>query len=186
VALFGLTVIFHLANALLGKSFIRASHLGTALEYAHGPINLLRPVIVGFNATGTPTAQELPLWQAAAALVFKATNSTWYGWANLVSLLLFATGLWPFFQLARQYVGERAAWWSIVFFLAQPLIIAMSGLAGTDSFCLVLTIWFLFFADKLIRTGHPRWWLPTALFATLSALSKLPFFMAAGFCSLFM
>jgi len=76
----------------------------------------LRPVIVGFNATGTPTAQELPLWQAAAALVFKATNSTWYGWANLVSLLLFATGLWPFFQLARQYVGERAAGGASYFF----------------------------------------------------------------------
>jgi len=49
-----------------------------------------------------------------------------------------------------------------------------------------VTIWFLFFADKLVRTGQLRWWLPTALFATLSALSKLPFFMAAGFCSLFL
>src|ERR1035437_5885023 len=73
--LFGLIVAFHLGNALTGKSLIRASHLGTALVYAHGHINLLRPVIVGFNATGTPTAQELPLWQAAVALVFKATGS---------------------------------------------------------------------------------------------------------------
>src|SRR2546423_11335809 len=62
----------------------------------------------------------------------------------------------------------------------------MSAFAGTDSVCLFLTIWFLFFADNLIRPGQLRWWLPTALFATLSALSKLPFFMAAGLCSVFL
>lgn len=173
-------VAFHLGSALAGKSLFRATHLGTALEYAHGSINLLRPVMVGFNATGSPTAQEFPLWQAAAATAFKATGSTWYGWANVVSLLFFATALWPFFQLARQYVGERAAWWSLVFFLAEPLIVMNAGEAATDGFCLVLTIWFLFFADKMIRSGKAVWWLPTAFFAGLSAVSKLPFFMAAG------
>ena len=184
--LFGLIVAFHLGNALLGKPLFLGNHLGTALEYARGPINLLRPVVVGFNATGTPTTIELPLWQAAAGLVFKATGSTWYGWANLVSLLAFATVLWPFFQLARHYVGERAAWWGTAFFLAQPLIVLWAGLASTEAFCLVLTIWFLFFADKMIRTGSTRWWLPTALFAALSAGSKPPFFMAAGLCGVFM
>jgi hypothetical protein len=186
IVLFALIVAFHLGNALAGKSLFRASHLGTALEYAHGPINLLRPVIVGFNATGTPTPLELPLWQAAVALLFKATGSTWYGWANLMSLLLFATGLWPFFQLARQYVGERAAWWTMAFFLAQPVIVLMAGKAATDGFCLALTIWFLFFADRMIRSGQTRWWLPTILFACLAVVSKLPFFMAAGFCSVAM
>jgi hypothetical protein len=184
--LFALIVLFHLGCALLGKAPYLAIYLGTALEYAHGQINLLHPVILGINATGTPTARELPLWQAVVALVFKATGSTWYGWANLVSLLLFATGLWPFFQLARQYVGERAAWWSLVFFLAEPLIVFEAGMASDDAFCLVLTLWFLFFADKMIRSGQVRWWLPTVLFACLGAVSKLPFFMAAGFCSIFL
>jgi hypothetical protein len=183
--LFALIIAFHLGNALLGKSLFRAVHLGTALEYSHGPINLLKPVIVGFNATETPTAQELPIWQAAAGFAFKLTHSNWYGWANLVSLLFFSMGLWPFFQLARQYVGERAAWWTMAFFLTQPLIVIMAGEASTDGFCLVATIWFLFFADKMIRTGNLWWWLPAALFAALSAISKLPFFMAAGLCSIF-
>lgn len=186
VTLFGLIVAFHLGNALLGRSFFRAIHLGPALEYARGPINLLRPVIVGFNANGSPTAQELPLWQAAVGLTFKATGSTWDGWANLVSLLAFATALWPFFQLARHYVGERAAWWGTAFFLAQPLIVVQAGYASTDAFCLVVTIWFLFFADRMISTGSAWWWLPTALLAALSAVSKAPFFMAAGLCSVFM
>lgn len=75
---------------------------------------------MGFDANDAPTVQEPPLWQAAAGLLFKATGSTWYGWANLVSLLCFAAGLWPFFQLARQYVGARAAWWSLAFLLAEP------------------------------------------------------------------
>lgn len=180
VGLFGLIVAFHLGNALAGKSLIRASHLGTALEYARGNINLLRPVIVGFTATESPTALELPLWQAAVALGFKITGSTWYGWANLISLLFFATGLWPFFQLAKHYVGARAAGWSLAFLLAQPLIVIMAGKAATDGFCLALMIWFLFCVDRMIRSAQWQWWIPTAGFACLSALSKLPFFMAAG------
>ncbi len=184
--LFALIVVFHLGNALMGKSLFRAIHLGTALEYAQGPIHLLRPVIVGFDANDAPMAQEPPLWQAATGLLFKVTGSTWYGWANLVSLLCFATALWPFFQLARQYVGGRAAWWGLAFFLAEPLIVFAAGLASTDAFCLTVMIWFLFFADKMVRTGQLRWWLPTALFACLCAVSKLPFFMTAGFCGIFM
>jgi hypothetical protein len=183
--LFGLIVAFHLTNALLGTPLIRPQHLGTALKYAAGPVNLLRPVIVGFNATGTPTALEVPLWQAAAGFTFKALGSRWYGGANLVSLLFFATCLWPFYQLGRQYVGHRPAWWALAFLLAQPLIVIMAGEASTDGFCLALTIWFLYFADKMIRTG-PGWWWPATLFASLSAVSKAPFFMAAGLCSVFL
>jgi hypothetical protein len=182
----GLIVALHLGGALVGRPLIRSLHLGPALNYARGSIDLLRPVVVGFNATGTPTAQELPLWQAATGLVFKAAGSTWHGWANLVSLLLFTAGLWPFFRLARRYVGERAAWWSTGFLLAQPLIVFQAGNAGADSLCLTLTLWFLFCADRMIQTGKVWWWLPTAVFAVLSAVSKLPFFMAAGLCSVFM
>jgi 4-amino-4-deoxy-L-arabinose transferase-like glycosyltransferase len=142
--------------------------------------------MVGFNATGTPTAQEFPLWQALAGLAFKLTGSTWYGWANLVSLALFASGLWPLFQVARRYSGESAAAWAICFLLAQPLIIVQAGYASTDAFSLMVTLWFLFFADRLIRTGPAWWWVPAAFTASLAAVSKLPFFLAAGLCSVFM
>ena len=184
--LFGLIVTFQLFCAASGRPLMRAQHLGTALEYARGPINLLRPVIVGFNATGTPTALELPLWQAAVALVFKATGSTWYGWANIVSLTLFATALWPLLELGRAYVGERAAGWGLAFFLAQPIVVEMAGEAGTDGFCLVVMIWFLFFADKMIRSGRASWWFPATLFGAITALSKAPFFMLAGLCGIAM
>ena len=184
VVMLGLIFAFHLGGARLGKPLYRASHLGTALEYGHGSINLLRPVIVGFNATGTPTALELPVWQAAAGLAFKVAHSTWYGWANLVSLLFFSTCLWPFFQLARQYVGRRAAGWAVAFFLAEPLIVMMAGEAATDGLCLTAMLWFVFFADKMIRTGNAWWWWPATLLAVLSALLKAPLFFAAGLFTL--
>jgi hypothetical protein len=180
LALFGLIVAFHLVCAARGGSLMRPQHLGTALEYARGPIHLLHPVIVGFNATSTPTAQELPLWQAAVALVFKAVGSTWYGWANIVSLAFFATALWPLLSLGRDYVGERAAWWGLAFFLAQPIVVEMAGEASTDGFCLAAMIWFLFFANRMIRSGSALWWLPATLFGAVTALSKAPFFLVAG------
>jgi hypothetical protein len=102
IILFCAIAAFHIGGALMGKTASRFDHLGTALEYAHRPINLLRPVIRGANATGTPTALELPLWQAAVGLVFKVTHSTWFGWASLVSLLFLATALWPFRRLGRR------------------------------------------------------------------------------------
>jgi len=186
VALFGLTVLFHLGCALAGRPIYRASYLGTALEYSRSSIDLLRPVIVGFNANGTPTVQELPLWQAAAGMAFKITHSTWYGWANLVSLALFATCLWPLLQLARCYVEERAAWWALALFVTQPLIVLMAGEAGPDGFALAVSIWFLYFADRLVRENERWCWLPAAVFGSLAAVSKLPFFASAGMCSIFL
>jgi hypothetical protein len=176
----------HIGSALVGRPLFRASHLGTALEYSHGPINPFRPLMVGFNATDTPTALEFPIWQVAVGLVFKMLHSNWWGWANVVSLIFFATALWPFFCLARQYLGERAAWWSLIFFVAEPLIVINAGSAATDGFSLVTVIWFLFFADRMIRSGELKWWIPTAIFAACCAVSKLPFFMSAGLCSVFL
>ena len=180
IVFFGAIIGYHMLSALAGYPAYRDSHLGTALQYANGSINLLRPIIVGFNANGTPTLLELPIWQAAAGLMFKIVHSTWFGWANLTSLVLFATCVWPLFQIAATYLDRRGAWWTLIFFLAQPLIIINSGQAGTDGLCLVFMIWFLYFADRLVRTGDLKWILPTALFSCLAAVSKLPFLMAAG------
>jgi hypothetical protein len=183
--LFALVVLFHLASARAGYPHFRDIHLGTALEYAKGNIDLLRPMVVGFNASDTPTPQEVPLWQVIAALVFKVAGP-WWGWANLVSLALFATGLWPLWQLARTQLGERGAWWTVLFFLAQPLLVMMSGQAAADGFSLALSIWFLYFAERMIRSGSTAW-LPAAIvFGALSATTKLPLFMAVGLTSFFL
>lgn len=179
-------IVIHLGSALLGRSLIRAAHLGTAIEYSKTHIDLLRPVITGFNATATPTALELPVWQALVGCVFKLMHSTWDGWGNLVSLALFAPSIIPFFLLARFYVGEEAAWWSVILFLAQPLIICYSGLAGTDGWCFTLAIWFLFAAFKVIHEGTIVWWILTAVVGSLSAVSKLPFFISVALSSIFL
>jgi hypothetical protein len=182
--LFALVAAAHIGAALTGNSIIRAAPLGTALLYARGHIDLMRPVIVGFTATGTPSALEFPLWQAAAALAFKLTRSTWYGCANLTSLFCFASGLWPFYKVAQQYIGERAARWALVLFVCQPVNILMAGMTSADGLALASSLWFVYFADRLIRSGEFFWWLPATVFGALTAVLKLPFFMAAGLCSL--
>jgi hypothetical protein len=158
-------------------------YIGTALEYAHDGVDLLRPQIVGFNATETPIAQEFPLWQALTALIFRVTDSHWYGWGNLVSLALFFTGVWPFLQLATHYAGARAGWWATVFFLAQPLHVLIAGMAGPDGMALTLTLWFLYFADRLIRKRKWYHWVFAVITGSLLAVTKAPFFFTAGLVS---
>ena len=177
--------LFHMASARAGYPLYRDQHLGTALRYAQTKIDLLRPIIVGFNVSHTPTPQELPLWQAAAALVFKLCG-TWFGWANVTSLFLFFTCLWPLYQVSSAYLGKRCAAWTLAFFLAQPIVFVYSGMAGTDGFSLASMVWFFYFAVRLLQRPNAFWWILTCVSGAISAMSKLPFFMAAGLTAFFL
>lgn len=177
--LLGSVVLYHVSTALLGHGRMRDIHLGTALHYAQTQIDLAHTIIVGFNATDSPTIQELPAWQAITGLVFK-TLGTWWGWGNVVSLVLFLPCLYPLFQLARMYLGEREAWWALCFFLAEPLIFLESGEASPDSFSLATTIWFAYCLFQLVRKPGFKWLVPATLLGCLAAVFKLPFFMMAG------
>lgn len=181
---FALVVVFHLASAKAGHSHYRDQHLGTALDYAKGGVDLLHPVVVGFNATGTPTPLELPVWQALAALVFRVFGP-WFGWANLLSLALFAAGLWPLHALAKTFLGARGAWWTLIFLMTQPILIVLSGMASADGLSFALSLWFVYFAHQLVRTGRTAWLVPATIFGALAAVTKLPLFMCVGLASFF-
>ena len=182
---FIVTIAFHIVAASKGWRIYREQHLSTALEYAKGNIDLMNPIVVGFNANNTPTPQEFPIWQATVAVLFKLFGLS-YVWANVASLLFAAMTIWPVFQLAKSSAGERAAWWTLLFFLSQPQIFYMSGRGGTDGSCLTITIWFMYFADRLIRSGDWRWFAPAAGFGALSSVTKAPFFFCAGLACFFL
>ncbi len=182
--LFALIALFHLASAKAGHSHYRDQHLGTAIEFAKSGIDLLGPVVVGFTATGTPTPLEVPFWQSLAALMFRSFGF-WFGWANLLSLALFSAGLWPLHSLVRTYLGSRGAWWTLIFLMAQPILILISGQASADGLAFTFSLWFLFFAHNLVRTGAAVWLGPAAIFGALAAVTKLPLFMCAGLASFF-
>jgi hypothetical protein len=184
-AMIALVVVFHVGSALRGHGDFRDIHLGTALHYAQTKIDLADTVIVGFNATGTPTIQELPVWQMVAGLAFKLLGP-WWGWANLVALGLFLPCLFPLFQIARMYLDKRSAWWVLIFFLAEPLVFINAGAAATDGFCLALAIWFLYCGAKLVREPGLKWLVLACACGSLAAVSKLPFFMAAGLALFFL
>jgi hypothetical protein len=185
-ALVALVIAFHVVSALRGHEHFRDLHLGAALHYAKTKIDLADTVIVGFNATGTPTIQELPVWQMAAGFVFKIFGTSWWGWANIVSLALFLHCLFPLFQTARMFLDERGAWWTLIFFLAEPLVFLNAGSADTNGFCLSMAVWFLYAGAKLVREPGLKWLVPACAFGTLAAVSKLPFFMAAGLALFFL
>jgi hypothetical protein len=181
--LIGLIFFYHLITAWRGFGQYRDQHLGTALHYAATKFDLQHTIIVGFNATNIPTIQELPIWQVITGLAFKYFG-TWFGWANIVSLLLFLNCLYPLFRIAQKFYGDRVAWWTLIFFLSQGLIFIYAGLAGADGFCLSVSIWFWFACCKLME--YPvKWFLPAGALGALAAVSKMPFFMSVGLASFF-
>ncbi len=178
-------VAFHLGSAALGKPLYRYLHIGEAIGFANGSINLLNPVIIGWNLNNSPTPQDLPLWQAAVAVLFKLFGIH-FGLANVVSLVLFFTCLYPLYRLAERFGPPGCGWWAVLLFLAQPIVFLYAGLASSDGFALGLSVWFMFCAMRLIERQNLGWLLLTALAGGLAAVSKVPFFMAAGLACFFM
>ena len=172
--------LFHLVYAWLGFAPFRDQHLGTALVYARDGIDLLRPVIVGFNANNAPTPLEFPLWQAAASLPLRWFGE-WFGWANIVSLLFFFTAIYPVQRLGARLGGNNVGWWAVALLLIQPLVWVNAGLAATDGTCIAAAIWFFYCgAHALQGPGRLAWTAGTALAGALAATLKLPFMMAVG------
>lgn len=172
-------VVFHLCYAWFGFSHYRDHHLGTSLLYARNGVDLLHPIIVGFNANGAPTPQEFPLWQAAAALPLRWFGE-WFGWANIVSLFFFAASFYPIFKLGEALGGRNAGWWTVALLLAQPLIWVQAGAAGTDGLSFTSAVWFFYCGCRALSAGGWCWTAATAATGALAATQKLPFMMAAG------
>lgn len=174
-------IAFPLACAWKGHPLYRDIHLGTAVEYSKTSINIANTQIIGFNATQTPTIQEFPIWQMLAAVALK-TLGPWWGWANVVSILIFITSLYPLYMLGKAFMGQRGGLWTLVFYLTQPLIFTYFGLASTDGTALTASVWFYFLGYRLLSA--PSFsiliWSGALLAGILTALLKLPFFMASG------
>jgi hypothetical protein len=185
LAMLALLWLYALGWALLGYPIYRDQHMGAALEYASNGIDLLRPVIVGFNANGTGTPQELPLWQATASLGLSFFGG-WWGGATLASLLLFTIFLPSFYQTAKWETDASFAWFAVALLLAQPIVFHLAGGAQTEGFSLALLLGFVWSAEWLRREPGPRSWLACALLASLLAVTKFPYLMTGGFAAALM
>jgi hypothetical protein len=178
-------VLFELWMAGTDHDNSRDQHLGGAIAYAKGQIDLLSPMLLGFNANGTPTPLEFPIWQALAAVLMKCFG-TWYGWGNVVSLVFFLTSLWALFDLCRRLCSVRVAWWAMVFSLTQPLSYIVGGQAGGDSTAWSFAMWLIYFSYRMMNEEKwLPWWFAALIAGCLSAMTKAPFFMAAGLTAFF-
>lgn len=174
--------IYALGWSLSGYPIYRAQHLGAALHYATDGIDLLRPIIPGFNATGTGTPQELPLWQACAAWALRLGNG-WWGAANIISLLLFFSFLPFFWRTAREEADAQTAWLALILLFTQPLVFHLAGGAQTDGFSLALLLFFVWSFENFSQQKSMRALLFCALGAALLAVTKFPFLLAGGFAA---
>jgi hypothetical protein len=177
--------IYALAWAWIGYPIYRDQHIGAALEYASNGIDLLRPVIVGFNSSGTATPQELPLWQAAASVGLNLSGG-WWGGATIVSLLLFTIFLPCFHQTAKWELNASFAWLVLGLLLAQPVVFHFAGGAQTEGFSLALLLGFVWSAEWLRREPSALSWLACASLASLLAVTKFPYLMTGGFAAALM
>ena len=185
LAILALLWIYAIGWALFGYPIYRDQHMGAALEYAHNGIDLLRPVIVGFNASGTGTPQELPIWQAAASYGLKIFGG-WWGGATVVSLLLFTISLPLLRQTASWETGAATSWLVVVLLIAQPVVFQTAGGAQTDGLSLALLIGFVWSAEHLRRNQNAFSWLACAGMASLLAVTKFPFLVAGASAAVLM
>jgi hypothetical protein len=149
--------IYALSWAIGGHPVYRDQHLGAALEYSANGIDLLRPVIPGFNATGTGTPQEFPIGQAAASLGMDAFGG-WWGGATIASLLLFTIFMPFFYKVADWEAGPIAAALAFPLLLAQPIVFHLAGGAQTDGLALALLVGLIWSAEFLRRSPSlPSW-----------------------------
>lgn len=164
---------------MLGFPIYRDQHLGSAIKYANEGVDLLRPVIMGFNATGTGTPQEFPFWQALAGLALRLMGG-WRGAATIVSLLLFSLSLPFFWKTAKEDSDAKTAWIALLFLLSQPLVFHLAGGAQTDGLSLALLFFFIYSSESLRTKPSYRVFFVCLLASCLLALTKLPYLMVGG------
>ncbi len=177
-------IFFELWMATTDHDNSRNQHLGAAVVYAKGHIDLLRPTLLGFNANGAPTPLEFPIWQACTAVLMKCFG-IWYGLGNIVSLAFLFSSFWVLFDLCRRLNSTRTGWWALVFSLAQPLNLIIGGQAGADSTAWTFAMWFVYFSYRMMGEGRLSWWLLAVCAGSLSAVTKAPFFFSAGLTAFF-
>jgi hypothetical protein len=179
--LFIAAIAFPLLCALKDFPIYRDIHLGTAIEYSKSGISIHNTRIVGFNASDTPTIQEFPVWQMLVAWALK-TLGPWWGWANVISILIFSTSLYPLYRLGCAFMGHAGGLWTLVFYLSQPLVFRYFGMGSTDGASITAMVWFLYLGYRMLSHAsfNTLVWSGAVLAGTAAALLKLPFFMSAG------
>lgn len=177
--------LYALGWAWSGHPIYRDQHIGAAIEYATHGIDLLRPVIIGFNANGTATPQELPIWQATAAIGLRAFGG-WWGGATIASLILFTLFLPCFYFIAKWETNGAFSWLALAMLLIQPIVFQLAGAAQTDGLSLALFIGFVWSAERLRRWPDKFSWAACAAMASLLAVTKFPFLLAGSLASLLM
>jgi len=170
---------FHIFSWFAGYPAYRDHHLGAARLFAREGISFKNCQIVGFNVNQVPTIQEIPVWQAGAALGINLFGGLDLG-ANIFSFVCLLLGLWPLSQIGKRSFGQEGAWWCLAAYLVQPVVFEFAGVASADGLAITASLWAYEMLWRFSRQGSFPLGLGAITCSAFAALIKLPFFMAAG------
>lgn len=139
----------------------------TALLYAEGEIDLLRPPLPILGPPGS-IPQELPVFQAAGALVMRLGVPADAA-MRLVGLATFLIAAWLLYLLARRLMGTTGALVGLGAFVFNPLAWVYGRTSLIEYLAVAGGIGFLYFAIRWMETDRVGHW-ALALVAGLVAI----------------
>ena len=150
-----------------------------ARNFALESPDILRPRVDGRgNLTGID-GSEFPLYPYIVSLFYRITNTTWEGYAKILSILFGCYIMLLLFSLGKSYCNLDTKSIGIACFSCNMFLIG-SKMIMPANLSLLLCLLGVYFFTQDIHYVKKRWWILTAVFIALGICTR-PFM---AFCAL--
>lgn len=143
----------------------------TAVLYAEGPIDLLRPPLPILGPPGS-IPQEFPIFQALGGLLIRTGLPADLA-VRLTGLACFLVAAWLVFLLARRLMAPWASLIALGAFVLNPLAWVYGRASLIEYLAVAGGIGFLYFAIRWMDDGRPTDWAIAGVLGLVGILVKI-------------
>lgn len=136
-------------------------------------LDITKPVVSYLGPSLTPFLVEFPGYNFTVAQVYRILGSADEVIGRLFSIVGWIVSTYFLFQLAKRYIGEKAALISLAFYTFSPLSILVSRSFQPDQWMITMSLAAVYFLDRW-RRGQELLFYLSATFASLALLLKIP------------